>query len=158
LEVGAALLSSAIAKPNTSRRTSSKYVVQKKKKKKRRRRRRRRSGGGVGGVAMKNGMLECKVCGAKDSVTRPVSVAYDRQHSKKTHGLRVRNVLLVVADCLLIGAQVTTKHSAEPMIQCRRTPEPQREGERDGDMHTYIHTHREGGVWGIWRNDKILRL
>ncbi|KAH8955590.1 hypothetical protein BDL97_08G147600 [Sphagnum fallax] len=54
---------------------------------------------------MKNGMLECKVCGAKDSVTRPVSVAYDRQHSKKTHGLRARNVLLVVADCLLIGAQ-----------------------------------------------------
>ncbi len=111
------ILSSAIAKLSSgisSSRTSSKYVVQKKKKKKRRRR--RRSGGGSGGcgAAMKNGMLECKVCGAKDSVTRPVSVAYDRQHSKKTHGLRARNVLLVVADCLLIGAQVTTKHSGAP--------------------------------------------
>jgi hypothetical protein len=54
---------------------------------------------------MKNGVLECKVCGSKDSA-RQVSVAYDHhQHSKKAQGFRARNVLLVVGDCLLIGAQ-----------------------------------------------------
>jgi hypothetical protein len=50
-----------------------------------------------------NGVVECKICGSK---LRPVSKAYDRQHSVKQPNWRALNVLLVLGDCTLIALQV----------------------------------------------------
>ena len=50
-----------------------------------------------------NGVVECKACGSK---VRPVSKAYDKQHSIKQPRWRALNVLLVLGDCTLIALQV----------------------------------------------------
>lgn len=50
-----------------------------------------------------NGVVECKACGSK---ARPVSKAYDPQHSVKQPKWRALNVLLVLGDCTLIALQV----------------------------------------------------
>ncbi|KAJ7560637.1 hypothetical protein O6H91_04G138000 [Diphasiastrum complanatum] len=58
---------------------------------------------------MKNGMLQCKVCGAQvtdDSPSvRTVSKAYDRHHSNQASRFRGFSILLVAIDCVLIGLQ-----------------------------------------------------
>jgi hypothetical protein len=54
------------------------------------------------GSAEMNGVVECKICGSK---LRPVSKAYDRQHSVKQPNWRALNVLLVLGDCTLIALQ-----------------------------------------------------
>ncbi|KAG0571194.1 hypothetical protein KC19_6G218700 [Ceratodon purpureus] len=49
-----------------------------------------------------NGAVECKTCGSK---VRPISKAYDRQHSVNQPKWRALNVLLVLGDCTLIALQ-----------------------------------------------------
>ena len=55
------------------------------------------------GSAEMNGAVECKTCGSK---VRPISKAYDRQHSVNQPKWRALNVLLVLGDCTLIALQV----------------------------------------------------
>ncbi|KAG0614854.1 hypothetical protein M758_6G209200 [Ceratodon purpureus] len=57
-----------------------------------------------------NGAVECKTCGSK---VRPISKAYDRQHSVNQPKWRALNVLLVLGDCTLIALQARKQRPGE---------------------------------------------